>query len=161
MKDINVIFALKCSFSYFALVMSHFTCLHFVLLITAGSKRCAHVKLPLASKYISGRHNVLNRKHRPICQQLIKYSYYTSSTRNWKGSPSSVCIKKLIIRKKKQEENWGRRQDIEFHVVACSCSAESNPSKSYLLISNRGTLLSFLVLIFDTHPDQSNNRFPE
>lgn len=58
-------------------------------------------RFPLASKYISGRHNVLNRKHRPICQQLIKYSYYTSSTRNWKGSPSSVCIKKLIIRKKK------------------------------------------------------------
>lgn len=66
MREMNVIFALECSFSYSALVMSHLTCLHSVLLITVGNKRCAHVKLPLASKYISGRHNVLNRKHRNI-----------------------------------------------------------------------------------------------
>ena len=56
-----VIFSLVCSFSYSALVMSHFTCLHLVLLIITGIKRCAHVKMPLASKYISGRHNVLKR----------------------------------------------------------------------------------------------------
>ena len=98
-----MILASECSFSYFALVMSHFTCLHLVLPITAGSKRRAHVKLPLSGKLIAGRHNVLNGKHRAICRQLIKYLYCTSSTRSWKESPyelySSAGIKKIIITK--------------------------------------------------------------